>query len=127
MRQSQFALRQGRKADPESILTDELLADLIDGDNGPDVDAEEVDEEALHAQKQAEQYGQGEGPQEEEQADQEADTDMLLPEGGVKPAEELDRDEVEDLNLKAIADVKKVAKLASSSAFQECVRVRILL
>lgn len=110
----------------DSDCADELLADLQDGDNGNEVEGGEIDEEAAYAQKQAQNAGSSAAVETEEQ-DEAGDTQMLLPEGGVKPAEELDRDEVEDLNLKAIADVKKVAKLASSPAFQECVRVRRLV
>ncbi|CAK9783880.1 putative Pre-mRNA splicing factor [Cutaneotrichosporon oleaginosum] len=43
----------------------------------------------------------------------------FVPEGGVRPAEELDADEVEATDLAAIADVSKVAKLMSGTKLKE--------
>ena len=45
---------------------------------------------------------------------------MPLPEGGVRPADELDADEVEATDTAGIADVGTVARLAGSRAFKQC-------
>ena len=49
-----------------------------------------------------------------------AAADMALPQGGVRPADELDADEVEATDTAGIADVGTVARLAGSRAFKQC-------
>jgi len=45
-------------------------------------------------------------------------------EGGIKPAEELDAETVENTDLRAVADVNGVARLATNRAFTQCLEVR---
>lgn len=68
-----------------------------------------------------------EDPDEDEDADGQQDNTVLvdLPEGGVRPQEELDADQVEEMDLKAIADVNKVAKLSTNKTFQEALEVSL--
>jgi U4/U6 small nuclear ribonucleoprotein PRP31 len=49
---------------------------------------------------------------------------MDVPDGGVRPAEELDVDEVEGLDMHKVADVAKIARLSTNSSFQDCLQVR---
>jgi U4/U6 small nuclear ribonucleoprotein PRP31 len=49
----------------------------------------------------------------------------FVPEGGVRPAEELDADEVEATDLAAVADVSKVAKLMTGSKLKEVLEVSL--
>lgn len=70
----------------------------------------------------------GEGGEDEDEGD-----DMKLedgrsavgfvPEGGVRPADELDKEEVEKTDMKGVEDVKKVAKLAGSQKLQDILAV----
>ena len=46
-----------------------------------------------------------------------------VPAGGTRPAEELDRDEVEHMNLKTIENVESVVKLHKSKRLQEALTV----
>jgi U4/U6 small nuclear ribonucleoprotein PRP31 len=46
-----------------------------------------------------------------------------VPAGGTRPAEELDRDEVEHMNLKTIENVESVVKLHTSKRLQEALNV----
>jgi U4/U6 small nuclear ribonucleoprotein PRP31 len=47
----------------------------------------------------------------------------FVPEGGIKPAEELDADEVEDTDMTNIEDVGKISKLLSGKRLKETVEV----
>lgn len=46
-----------------------------------------------------------------------------VPSGGTRPAEELDRDEVEHMNLQTVADIDSVVKLHKSKRLQEALSV----
>ena len=52
------------------------------------------------------------------------DVEMAIPEGGVRPADELDADDVAQMQLKNIRDVSSVARLAGSKVFREVLQVR---
>lgn len=109
-----------------SVQADELLADLQDGEGEQQSGDEQfIDEEAQYrSQRHQPEAGSSKAASAMmEQDPEENDASMQLPEGGVRPAEELEEDDVNDLNLKAVQDVRKVAKLASSKAFQDCVQV----
>lgn len=49
----------------------------------------------------------------------------FVPEGGVRPAEELDAEEVEATDLAGVEDVAKVAKLMTGSKLKEILEVRL--
>jgi U4/U6 small nuclear ribonucleoprotein PRP31 len=72
-----------------------------DGENGMDEDDEDDEE------------GTGEGHVKQEEVE------MAIPEGGVKPAEELDAEDVAQMQLKNIKDVRSVARLSSTKTFKE--------
>lgn len=46
-----------------------------------------------------------------------------VPEGGVRPAEELDADEVEDTDLTGVEDVGRVARLITGTKLSDVLRV----
>ena len=48
----------------------------------------------------------------------------LVLEGGVKPADELDAEDVQQMELGALEDVSKIAKLEGSKRMTEILRVR---
>jgi U4/U6 small nuclear ribonucleoprotein PRP31 len=121
-----------------SGLADELLADL-DGLSDGEEDYQEEQEvtnisptngSSLNGLKRkAENLGSDdEMPDNEEQeggADQQEIGSLVL-EGGMKPAEELDAEEVQRMELGGIADVSKVAKLEGSKKMVDILKVRCI-
>lgn len=111
-----------------SALADELMADL-DGlsDAGDDYNEGELEDpgtsNGLKRKATADsddvisEDGEGEVGEEAE-----ATTGMVL-EGGVKPAEELDAEEVQRMELGAVDDVRKVARLEGSKRMTEILGV----
>ncbi|EGO01853.1 hypothetical protein SERLA73DRAFT_177395 [Serpula lacrymans var. lacrymans S7.3] len=111
-----------------SGLADELLADL-DGlsDNGEDFEETEnspapptstpappsngLKRKASDEAEMSEDEGEGEG---EGEANAEAEQGGLVLEGGVKPADELDVEDVQQMDLGSIEDVGSIAKLDGS-------------
>lgn len=117
-----------------SGLADELLADL-DGlsDNGS-ADEENQDAPApttSTAPNGLKRKSDGDldmsedegGPEEEEDVAGEASGGGLVLEGGVKPAEELDAEDVQQMDLGAIEDVSSIAKLEGSKKMSDILRV----
>lgn len=109
-------------------LADELLADFEEeGDFGYENERVEEEPEAPTSsnqlkRKRSEQDAADEDGDEEMQAVGDSKT-LAVPEGGTKPAEELDADEVQQMNMIKLADVTKVARLTSSPAFQSVLSV----
>lgn len=111
-----------------SALADELLADL-DGlsDAGDDYNDEESNEPGsssglkrkatTHPDDDMSEDGEGEADGETQ-----GTTGMVL-EGGIKPAEELDAEEVQRMELGAVDDVRKVARLEGSRRMTEVLSV----
>lgn len=106
-----------------SALADELLADLDGLSEGGDYSDDEP---------QA-----GAGPSNGAAANGTVDVDMsddegeeatppggLVIVGGIQPAEELDAEDVQQMELGAITDVTSVAKLENSKRMTETLRVR---
>ena len=108
-------------------LADELLLDL-EGD-------EQVEEEEIPQNDAEEAFAVPSLPasasiSKKRKASEEPeheDSEMLvdLPEGGQRPAEELDADAVEEMDLLSTADVSKVAKLFTQKSFQDALTVRL--
>ncbi|KAI0356525.1 Nop domain-containing protein [Trametes cingulata] len=120
-----------------SSLADELLADL-DGLSEGEGEYEE-NEEQQQEQQRPEASGSsaaagtkrkasgsddemsdvesGEGGEEEERA-----VGSLVLEGGIKPAEELDAEEVQRMELSKVDDVRKVAKLEGSKRMNDILK-----
>ena len=113
-----------------SSLADELLADL-DGLSG---DEEQYDEEPQPEASTSTSAGvkrkapgsdneMSEG-EDEDQGDDDKAVGSLVLEGGIKPAEELDAEEVQRMELGAVEDVRKVAKLEGSKRMNDILKVR---
>ena len=115
-----------------SGLADELLADL-DGlsDNEEYQDQTEASAQHDNLKRKApldDLMSEDEGGNSEDGNDA-GDTEVgaLVLEGGMKPAEELDAEEVQRMELGAIADVGKVAKLDGSKRMNDILKVGITL
>ena len=119
-----------------SGLADELLADL-DGlsDGGEDYQEEQgftnvsppngSSSNGLK-RKADDSDDQMSGLDEQERGDEEQEIEGLVLEGVVKPAEELDVEEVQRMELGGIADVSKVAKLEGSKKMIDILKVRCM-
>ena len=118
-----------------SGLADELLADLEGfSDEGEDFEEEEPGPSTSNEAAQAgTKRKAAEGPDEDMsdesggeggEGDQQAG---LVLEGGVRPADELDIDDVQQMELGGVEDVSKIAKLYGSKRMNDILRVRQLL
>lgn len=117
-----------------SGLADELLADL-DGlsDNGSadyeqnqDAPAPPTTSAPNGLKRKAEgdvDMSEDEGEAEEEDVTGERSGGSLVLEGGVKPAEELDAEDVQQMDLGAIEDVGSIAKLEGSKKMSDILKV----
>lgn len=116
-----------------SSLTDDLLADLDGLSDG------EGDEEAAEEQPQAgpsnglkrkapedEDDEVMDGEEEGEGDDEQKEVGGLVLDGGIKPAEELDAEEVQRMELGGIEDVRKIAKLYGSKRMNDILKVCII-
>ena len=104
-----------------SALADELMADL-DGlsDAGDDYNDEESKEpESSSGLKRKATTD----PDDDMSEDGEEGAAGMVLEGGVKPAEELDAEEVQRMELGAVDDVRKVARLEGSRRMTEILSV----
>jgi len=123
-----------------SGLADELLADLEGLDGGSENEEEEEPEqqqEAGPSSTNGNKRKAGGDPDEEEMSEEEEDEEnaekgpdgkrvevgSLVLEGGVKPADELDAEDVQRMELGAIEDVAKIAKLEGSKRMNEILKV----
>lgn len=95
-------------------LENDLLNDF-DYDEDEQVEEQKPDAASLQQNDAMEQ----DGDSDEEQA---AAEPLNVPEGGVKPADELDADDVAKLDTASMATVSAVARLAGSSVFQEALQ-----
>ena len=131
-----------------SGLADELLADLDDfsGDENEEYpeDQPSTSTSAAYAsgsgsgssstagqKRKAEgelaDLGDGEVDEDEEMGDEEAqgkEIGSLVLEGGVKPADELDAEDVQQMELGGIEDETKIAKLEGSKRMSDILKVR---
>lgn len=110
-------------------LADELLADLEGLSEG---EQEYEDENPPEANEAGPSNGlKRKAPEDEEMSDIEAEGDEqeqkaiggLILEGGIKPAEELDVEEVQRMELGGIEDVRKIAKLEGSKRMNDILKV----
>jgi U4/U6 small nuclear ribonucleoprotein PRP31 len=112
-----------------SALANELMADL-DGlsDAGEDYNEEEEPRQAVSStglkRKATTDLDDAMSEEGEGEVDGEIDgaVGMVL-EGGVKPAEELDAEDVQRMELGAVEDVRKVARLEGSKRMAEILSV----
>jgi hypothetical protein len=101
-----------------SGLADELLADL----EGLDVLPEEEEEQQSRKRKADDDVDMS-----GDEAEQGVEIGSLVLEGGVKPADELDVEDVQRMELRAIEDVSKVAKLEDSKRMSDILSVCFFL
>lgn len=121
-------------------LADELLRDLEGDDETGNYSEEEVDAGSpagpdgaetmpslakLQKRKATDENGQ-DGMSEDESDGEGAnvkikqeEVEMAIPDGGVRPAEELDAEDVAQMQLRNVKDVKSVARLTGTKAFKE--------
>lgn len=110
-----------------SGLADELLADL-DGlsDNGSVEYEENNDSPAPNGLKRKAE-GDLDMSEDEDEAEPEVEGQAsgsgLVLEGGVKPAEELDAEDVQQMDLAAIEDITSIAKLEGSKKMSDILKV----
>lgn len=125
-------------------LADELLRDLEGDDDdvgnysdeevnagspaGPDGAETMSSTTKLHKRKAEDDGGDGTNGMEEDGSDDDEDlnghvkqeeVEMAIPEGGVRPAEELDAEDVAQMQLRNVKDVKSVARLSGTKTFKE--------
>ena len=114
-----------------SGLADELLADLEDISGGEEQeeqqpvksDSNELKRKAVSSDHEM----SAEDDDEEEQNGPDGkhlEVGALVLEGGIKPAEELDAEDVQRMELGAIEDVNKIAKLEGSKRMTDILKVR---
>lgn len=122
-----------------SGLADELLADLEGLSEGEEEQQEDEQPQAGPSTSASASNGNGNGSALKRKAPDEEDEEMsgdeedegqqheavsgLVLEGGVKPAEELDAEEVQRMELGEVEDVRKVAKLYGSKRMTDILRV----
>ena len=119
-----------------SALADELLADLEGLSEGEEDYPEEAPTDQAEAgpsnglkrkapadEDEDEVMSEGEG--EEGGEDSKKAVGSLVLEGGIKPAEELDAEEVQRMELGGVEDVRKVAKLYGSKRMNDILKVCI--
>ncbi|KZT12895.1 Nop domain-containing protein [Laetiporus sulphureus 93-53] len=113
-----------------SALADELLADLDGLSEGEDTNEQT---ESAHAEpgpsnglkrkaSSDDEMSEGEGEEDGEGGEDEKLVGGLVLEGGVKPAEELDAEEVQRMELKGVEDVRKVARLDGSKRMNDILK-----
>jgi hypothetical protein len=104
--------------------TDDLLADLDDLDDvteEPEQNEEELNTNSLKRKAPSDdEMSDVEGGD----ADEGTGTGGLVLEGGVKPAEELDAEDVQQMELAGVDDVGKIAKLEGSKRMNDILKVR---
>jgi U4/U6 small nuclear ribonucleoprotein PRP31 len=109
-----------------SSLADELLDDLDGLSGGEDEQPEEPRNTSFKvpgtpASAPKRKHGEDENMS---SGDDEGDEKGgLVLEGGVKPSDELDQEDVEEMDLGAVTDVRNVAKLEGSKRMQDILKV----
>ena len=116
-----------------SASADDLLADLddLDDDNETEEQGEQADgPQAAGVKRKADEdvaMSDEEEVAEEGALNGQGETAKAgyVPEGGIRPAAELDAEEVQRMELGEIDDVRKVAKLDGSKRMADILKVRI--
>ncbi|KAF7301411.1 Nop domain-containing protein [Mycena indigotica] len=102
-------------------LADELLADLDGSDDGDEYEQQE--ENGNHSTNTLKRKAEGDPSDDEMEGTGEGDDQqeiggLVLP-GGVKPADELDADDVQQMELGAVQDISTIAKLDGSKRMSD--------
>lgn len=116
-----------------SGLADALLADLeglSDGENEQEHEQQQplASTSGIKRKHEHDDHEDSEDEQDEDDNDEHDDPSKpeigsLVLEGGVKPADELDREDVQRMELGAIADVTTIAKLEGSKRMNDIIKV----
>jgi U4/U6 small nuclear ribonucleoprotein PRP31 len=113
-----------------SSLADELLNEFddIEEDNTPEADDDGFKIPSLpgpssNKRKQPPTNGSDDEMSEGEGEEEDGKAGLVL-EGGVKPAEELDEDDVKQMELGKVGDVRSVAKLEGSKRMNDILKVK---
>ena len=113
-----------------SGLADELLADLEDHSGGEDQEDQQLVQSDPNVLKRKAADSDDDMSAEDNDDEQPDDPDgkhlevgALVLEGGIKPAEELDVEDVRRMELGAIEDVNKIAKLEGSKRMTDILKV----
>jgi hypothetical protein len=116
--------RQGLSDITMSGLADELLADLEGlSDNGEEYGDAEHASSAGTSSNHALKRKSGSDAEFSDNEDQPTESVGLVLEGGVKPADELSAEDVQQMELGQIEDVSKIAKLESSKRMIDILKV----
>jgi len=118
-----------------SGLADELLADLEGfSDEGEGFEEEEPTPSTSNGAVQAGTKRKAVEELDEDMSDEEGGEEGegeqqpgLVLEGGVRPADELDVDDVQQMELGGVEDVSKIAKLYGSKRMNDIIKARQLL
>jgi len=120
-----------------SGLADELLADLegFSDDEGEGFEEEEPGPSTSNGAvpvgtKRKATEGPDEDMSDEEEGGEDEEGEQqtgLVLEGGMRPADELDADDVQQMELGGVEDVSKIAKLYGSKRMNDILKVRQLL
>lgn len=112
-----------------SSLADELLADLDDISGEEENDEEQPEAGAStsagvkrKASASDDEMSEGEDGEDGDGAADDKAVGSLVLEGGIRPAEELDAEEVQRMELGAVEDVRKVAKLEGSKRMNDILK-----
>lgn len=117
-----------------SGLADELLADLDglsdDGEEQPEEPTEAAASTSNGLKRKAENAGSDDEMTDEEGGEgedaQQEIGGLVLP-GGMKPADELDAEDVQQMELSGIEDVSKIAKLDGSKRMTDILQVGLFV
>ncbi|GAA5952409.1 hypothetical protein JCM3765_001964 [Sporobolomyces pararoseus] len=106
-------------------LADELMNDLDDFNSGSEGEDQELEQQVGGSASTSQTTSQIkqedlEGEEDDQDQDQEITDEMMqVPEGGVKPAEELDQDQVNQMDFAKVGKVGKVAKLYTGKILKD--------
>ena len=109
----------------------EYVEETVDAgdDSHPTAQAEDIVSTTAPLLKRKASDRNEDGMDEDEEKDdvtvKQENFEMLIPQGGVRPADELDAEDVAQMQLKNVKDVSSVARLAGSRVFKEVLQVTI--
>jgi len=104
-----------------SGLADELLADL---DGLSDADDNDMQVQPSSASPSYKRKAQSDDDISDSEEESQRDVGSLVLEGGIKPADELDVEDVQQMELGSVEDVTKIAKLYGSKRMNDILTVR---
>ena len=107
-----------------SGLADELLADLDGLSDADDDDLQVQPSSGSPSHKRKAQSDDDISDPEEQGPESQRDVGSLVLEGGIKPADELDAEDVQQMELGSVEDVTKIAKLYGSKRMNDILTVR---